>query len=162
MDFYNLDTTGKHFSISQTSICSSMSSSKESIRKKKSYSYFLMKGEKLFCVYKSFYLSILEVSQKMIYGVHEKKEEVSGIVKPDGQGKHNNHYKVMQDEKEKVIAHINSFPVTDSHYCPAKTNKNYLEADLNIEKMYDLYKEICLTEGISHVKPSYYQKSAKK
>ena len=121
-----------------------------------------MKGEKLFCVYKSFYLSIFEVSQKMIYGVHEKKEEVSGIVKPDGQGKHNNHYKVMQDEKEKVIARINSFHVIDSHYCPAKTNKNYLEADLNIEKMYDLYKEICLTEGISHVKPSYYQKSAKK
>ena len=122
MDFYKLDTTGKHFSISQTSIYSSTSSSKESIRKKKSYSYFLMKREKLFCIYKSFYLSILADSQKMIYGVHEKKEEVSGIVKPDGQGKHNNHYKVMQEEK--VIAHINSFPVIDSHYCPAKTNKN--------------------------------------
>ena len=79
-----------------------------------------MKGEKLLCVYKSFYLSILEVSQKMIYGVHEKKEEVSGIVKADGQGKHNNHYKVTQEEKEKVIAHISSFPVIDLHYCQAK------------------------------------------
>ena len=28
---------------------------------------------------------------------------------------------------------------------------------MNIEKMYGLYKEKCLTEGISNVKPSYYR-----
>ena len=45
----------------------------------------------------------------MNYGVHEKKEEVSGIVTPDGRGKYNNHYKVTQEEKEKVIAqHIST------------------------------------------------------
>ena len=117
VDFYKLDTKGKHFLISQTSICLSMSSSKESSRIKKSYSYFFMKGEESFCLCKGFYLPTLAVSQKMIYSVHEKKEEVSGIVKPDSPGKHNNHYKVTQEEKEKVIAHINSFPVIDSHYC---------------------------------------------
>ena len=154
MNFYKLDTTGKHFFISQTSICSSSSSSKESSRKKKSYSYFFRKGEESFHVCKSFYLSTLAVSQKVIYGAHEKQEEVSGIIKPDGRGKHNNHYKVTQEEKEKVIAHINSFSVIDSHYSQAKTNKKLLEVDLNIEKMYDLYKEKCLTEGISYVKPS--------
>ena len=157
MNFYKLDTTGKHFFISQTSICSSSSSSKESSRKKKSYSYFFRKGEESLHVCKSFYLSTLAVSQKVIYGAHEKKEEVSGIIKPDGRGKHNNHYKVTQDEKEKVIAHINSFPVIDSHYSRAKTNKKLLEVDLNIEEMYDLYKEKCLTESILYVKPSYYQ-----
>ena len=47
----------------------------------------------------------------MIYGVHEKKGEVPGIVKPDGRGKYSKHYKVTQEEKEKVIAHINTFPV---------------------------------------------------
>ena len=113
IDFYKVDTSGKDFFISQTSICSSTSSSKESSQKKKSYSHFFMKGEESFCVCKSFYLSTMLVSQKMIYGVHEKKEQVSGIVKPDGRRKHNNHYKVTQEEKEKVIAHINSFPVID-------------------------------------------------
>ena len=82
-----------------------------------------MKGEESFRVCKSFYLSTLAVSQKIIYGVHEKKEEVSGIAKPDGRGKHNNYYKVTQKEKEKVIAHTISFPVIDSHYCLTKTNK---------------------------------------
>ena len=48
----------------------------------------------------------------MNYGVHEKKEKVSGIVKPDGRGKYNNHYKVTQEEeeKEKVIAQHISTP----------------------------------------------------
>ena len=85
----------------------------------------------------------------MIYGFHEKKEEVSGIAKLDGRGKHKNHYKVTQEEKEKVIAYINFFPVIDLHYCQAKINKKYLQAGLNIEK--------CLIEGISYVKPSYYR-----
>ena len=124
VDFYKLDAKGKHFFISQTSICLLRSSSKESSRIKKNYSYFFMKGEELFCLCKGFYLPTLAVSQKMIYSIHEMKEEVSGIVKPDSPGKHNNHYKVMQEEKEKPIAHINSFPVIDSHYCRAKTNKN--------------------------------------
>ena len=44
----------------------------------------------------------------MNYGVHEKKEKVSGIVKPDGRGKYNNHYKVTQEEK--VIAQHISTP----------------------------------------------------
>ena len=96
---------------------------------------------------KSFYLSTLAVSEKMIYGVHEKKEEVSGIVQPDGPGKHKNHYKVTQEEKEKVIAHTKSFPAIESHYCQAKTNKKCLEADLKIEKMHNLCKEKCFQKA---------------
>ena len=46
----------------------------------------------------------------MNYDVHEKKEKVSGNVKPDGRGKYNNHYKVTQEEKEKVIAQHISTP----------------------------------------------------
>ena len=69
-----------------------------------------MKGEERFRVCKSFYLWILAVTQNMNYGDHEKKEKVSGIVKPDGRGKYNNHYKVTQEEKEKVIAQHISTP----------------------------------------------------
>ena len=41
-----------------------------------------MKGEKSFKFCKSFYLSILAVSQKMVYNVHQKKDQATGIVKP--------------------------------------------------------------------------------
>ena len=80
-EFHKLDTNGKHSFIAQTSVCSSVSGNKES-RKKSSYSYFLMKGEKSFRVCKSFYLSTLAVSQKMVYNVHQKKDQATGIVKP--------------------------------------------------------------------------------
>ena len=93
----------------------------------------------------------------MVYNVHQKKDKVSGILKQDGRGKHGNHRKVTYEQKNEVISHINSFPVMEAHYCQAKTNRKYLEAELNVEKMYDLYKEQCIAEKKTWVKSSYYR-----
>ena len=60
-------------------------------------------------------------------------------------------------EREIVIAHINSFPVIDSHYCRAKTNKKHVQPGLNIERMYYLYKSHCSEKGLPFVKSSYYR-----
>ena len=122
----------------RNSICSPVSG--ESKRKKLSYSYFLLKEKDSYRMCKNFYLSTLAVSQKMVYNVHDKKDKVTDILQADGRGKHNKHHRVTEEQREEVIAHINSFPVVDSHYCRAKTNKKYLEAGLTIEKMYGLYK----------------------
>ena len=73
MAFYKLDTNGKHSFTAQTTVYSSVAGTKEG-RKKSNYSYFLMKGEGSFRVCKSFYLSTLAISQKMVYNVHKKKE----------------------------------------------------------------------------------------
>ena len=48
------------------------------------------------------------------------------------------HHRVSSEDKENVWGNIKSFPLVDSHYLRAKTNKKYLESRLNIEKMYDL------------------------
>ena len=93
----------------------------------------------------------------MVYNVHDKKDKVTGILKADGRGKHNKHHRVTEEQREEVIAHIFSFPVVDSYYCRAKTNKKYLEAGLTIEKMYDLYKQTCEKEKNTYVKSSYYR-----
>ena len=45
----------------------------------------------------------------------------------------------------------------ESHYCGAKTNKKYLEAGLNIARMYDLYKEKYIRENKPWVKSTYYR-----
>ena len=45
----------------------------------------------------------------------------------------------------------------DSHYCRAKTNKKYLQSDLKIEKMYDLYKTKCTEVNKVPVKSSFYR-----
>ena len=93
----------------------------------------------------------------MVYNVHGKKDKVTGILKADGRGKHNKHHRVTEEQREEVIAHINSFPVVDSHYCRAKTNKKYLEAELTIEEMYNLYKQTCEKEKNTYVKSLYYR-----
>ena len=43
-----------------------------------------MKGEDSFPVSKIFYLSTLAISQKMVYSVHQKKNILTGMLKPDG------------------------------------------------------------------------------
>ena len=156
MAFCKLDTNGKHSYIAQTTVCSSVARTKEG-RKKSSYTYFLMKGEDSFRVCKSFYLSTLAISQKMVCNVHQKKNKLTGMLKLDGRGKHDKHAKVSDEQKNGVISHIDSFPVIESHYCRAKTNKKYLEAGLRIQKMYDLYKEKCIRENKPWVKSTYYR-----
>ena len=127
----------------------------ESKRKKSSYSYFLLKEKDSYRVCKNFYLSTLVVSQKMVYNILDKKDKVTGILKADGCGKHNKHHRVTEEQQEEVIARFNSFPVVDSHYCRAKTNKKYLEAGLTIEKIYNLYKQMCEKEKNTYVKSKY-------
>ena len=43
-----------------------------------------MKGEDSFRVCKRFYLSTLAISQKMVYNVHQKKNELTAMLKLDG------------------------------------------------------------------------------
>lgn len=50
--------------------------------------------------------------------------------------------KVTPTEKiDDIKRHIRSFPVVDSHYCRKSSSKQYLEQQLNLSKMFELYKE---------------------
>lgn len=44
-------------------------------------------------------------------------------------------------KKDEIIAHIRSFPAYESHYSRAHTNQKYLAENLNLFKMYELYKD---------------------
>ena len=138
-DFYKMDVNDKHAFINKTTVCTGVANTKKNVesteelnfrsRKKKSYSFYLIEGENSARVCKEFYLSTLAISQKMVYNVHEKKESVSGATKPDGWGKHGKQSRVSDVNRQKVVDHINYFPVIDSHYCRARTNKKYLDPD---------------------------------
>ena len=53
-----------------------------------------------------------------------KKNTLTGMLKLHGKhDKHDKHAKVSNEQKNGVISHIDSFPVIESHYCRAKTNK---------------------------------------
>lgn len=46
---------------------------------------------------------------------------------------------VKQTSKNYVLEHISAFPVVESHYSRAHTEKRFLDSDLSISKMYRLY-----------------------
>lgn len=163
--FYSLDKQGKQVFISQmvdyTNVSRKTTKDAEgnlqNSKRRITYCYHFSVNEEKKRVCKKFYLGTLGISQKMVYGVLEGRQSNSGIPKTSKKSTRNTKQKVSENQKKQVRDHINSFPVIDSHYCRAKTNKAYLQPFLNISKMYDLYKEKCLETSENPVKESYYR-----
>ncbi|GFN78691.1 hypothetical protein PoB_000519700 [Plakobranchus ocellatus] len=76
-----------------------------------------------------------------------KKKGVEGACEGDMRGKHASRANKIDDEREHIRAHINSFPKTYSHYCRNNTKRRYLGSDLNLHTLYFLYKEKAETDG---------------
>ena len=66
----------------------------------------------------------------------------------DKRGKHTPANKTSDETLDSIRQHIKSFPIMDSHYKRKDTNRKFLQKDLSITKMYDLYKAKCTAEEI--------------
>jgi len=70
--------------------------------------------------------------------VNHEKGKVST---PDKRGRHPNHPKQITAEKIATVKeHVALFPRVPSHYCRARTKREYLEKGLSLRKMARLYK----------------------
>ena len=58
--------------------------------------------------------------------------------------------------KENIRKHINTLPKIESHYCRSTSKKWYLDRNLNIQKMYELYETDFDEKGLKKVKASMY------
>ena len=57
--------------------------------------------------------------------------------------------KITSDEKiNEVRKHIASFPTVPSHYCRANSDRNYLDSNLSVARMYKLYTENNVTQPV--------------
>lgn len=76
----------------------------------------------------------------LFYYYFNNIDEDTGAPKPS---KLKNRARKATDEGKiaEVKKHINSFPVLDSHYCRASSQKKYLESHLIVARIYALYKE---------------------
>lgn len=103
---------------------------------------------------------MLNVCKKMfqnVYGIgrgrldviinKKKKKSKTGISPKSGKGKSQN---FQPEERVKILNHIQSFPALESHYSRKNTSRLYLSHNLNIQKMFDLYKEQCSKNGESY------------
>ena len=105
---------------------------------------------------KQFYLGTLNISQKVVYNVHDKKDTLIGTTKADARGKHLKKI-ILPGMQNTVREHILSFSTIESHYCRADAKSQYLDPGLNVKKMYDLYVEQCSNSNIAPVKESFYR-----
>ncbi|KAJ9583050.1 hypothetical protein L9F63_022607 [Diploptera punctata] len=78
----------------------------------------------------------------------KKRASPTGILPEHGRGKGTPQNKKSEDELQTVKNHILSFPTYESHYCRQRTTKKFLPQNLNISKMYELYRH-CTASPVS-------------
>ena len=61
----------------------------------------------------------------------------------DKRGKHTPSKETPEEDLHHVRGHIESFPITESHYTRKDTKRKYLDQKLSIAKMYALYLDHC-------------------
>ena len=111
-------------------------------------------GQTTIRVCKKFFLTTLDIGKKTVeYAL--KKQEHGTYQGSDMRGKASSANKIPEECVKIVHEHIKSFPTMESHYTRKKTKRKYLSSDLNITKMYTMYKEKCLHENQKPVSAKY-------
>lgn len=141
--FYSLDAQRKSDFILKTTErhLKARPTKKSPSRRTFTFSYYMDVAGTRYTVCKNFYLDTYHISQTPVYNAHKNKCDVTGTAQQNMRGRA--HTKKIPDDKvTEIMIHINSFPRVESHYCRAKTGRQYLEPNLNITKMYELYKDM--------------------
>lgn len=122
------------------------------IARSRSFTYYFRKsGKSDVSVCKKYFKDTYQISDGRLYDC-SRKEQVDLL--KDRRGRHVPGNKV---DDTHVLKHINSFPAYTSHYSrTCNPRRKYLNPDLNIKKMYELYISQCEDENIVPVKEKYY------
>lgn len=103
--------------------------------------YFFNEGTKV-RVCKNFFLRTLAISNSPLKTAFQSISAVSNqFVGSDKRGHKEPPNKTSEEWIKKIEAHIESFPVAESHFCRKDTKKKYLDETLSINKMYELFRE---------------------
>ena len=122
--------------------------------------YKITHANKDYSVCAAGFFSIFDIT-RMRVNTAMKKVSSTGTPVPDKRGKHTQARTVGDAEKEYVIKHIKRLPTVSSHYTRAKSrHRRYLESNLSIEKLYQMYLIWMAEENPDgeKVKSSYYRK----
>lgn len=108
-------------------------------------------------VCKAMFLATLDVTSKKIRCQTLKKLDGSGISADDKRAQNTNRNPISVEVKAYIEKHILSYPAYTSHYTRETSTKLYLSSDLNITKMYEMYKTKCSQDGMSPVHYNSYR-----
>jgi hypothetical protein len=109
-----------------------------SSKRSKALIYNLSCNNEIIKVCKTMFLQTLSISNMWVVSAFKKNEESELLL--DNRGRHNNRpHALNKATKNSVIEHINMFPKKESHYVRKNSQKEYLDENLNMVKMFRLY-----------------------
>lgn len=108
-------------------------------------------------VCKDFFMKTLDIGPKMIE-IALKKKSGGTAAMGDKRGRHVPANKTKDDMLHRIRKHIESFPKMNSHYARKDTSREFLSADLNVRKMYNLFSSKCQTDGVDTCTEKTYRK----
>lgn len=120
------------------------------------YYYFNKDGQKI-RVCELFFKNTLCISNGPINKAFSEVGTSGSFIGQDRRGKHEPVNKTKEIDVEIVKEHIEAFPKMESHYCRKTSSKMYLESNLSISKMYELYQEKCKNASKTPVSINVYR-----
>lgn len=129
----------------------------DSNRKLKNAFFFYLNGTKT-KVCKTFFKNTLNITDRCIRTVIEKKNNITGVLKGEQRGKHGKHRKIPDDLIDGVQSHIKSIPRIESHYLRQQTTKEYIDGGKTLTDIYCDYKDECMQQGLPYVMLHTYRK----
>ncbi|KAL4708107.1 hypothetical protein ACJJTC_009886 [Scirpophaga incertulas] len=93
-------------------------------------------------VYKKILLNTISISDQVVNTALIKLDTSSGIISTDQRGKHSHHPKqITQVVTKSVCNHIQSLQPVESHFTRKRSEKLYLDGDLNYHRLFNMYTE---------------------
>ena len=109
-------------------------------------------------VCKTFFMKTLDIGQAYIEHALKNSEQGSFCGR-DNRGRHTPATKIPEDRMNFVRRHIESFAAADSLYCRRSTNISFLDPNLSIAKMYELYCTDCKITSQEPVTVDIYRRT---
>ena len=107
------------------------------------YHFKITVGDKI-RVCKTFFKNTLDINDRPIRTVLEKKNKVAqNVLEEDLRGKHGNHKTVDEDIRKGIKDHINSIPRVESHYLRAHTTRSFIDGSRSIADIHRDYVQHC-------------------
>ena len=111
--------------------------------------FYLLRNCNRIRVCKVFFKNTLDINDRPIRTVLEKKDKVADVVmEEDRRGKHGNHCTVDERIREKITSHIQSIPKVESHYARANTTRTFIDGSKSIAEIHRDYVANCKEEGL--------------
>ena len=124
---------------------------KHSVEHKSSFKFYVFLREKKIHVCKKAFLNLYGIGEKKVRRLQQL--HLKGESPRDLRGQQQNRKTYPQDFTDQVRDHIKSFPLKTSHYSSKEIK--YLDAKLDITKMYNLFQEQFSDCGVKY---SFYYK----